>query len=90
MARGRSWTINGSWLILGESSNWNRIKWPTPEFTRKDELTKRVAWRVHYADDDPGVVVSEERIPYDPCLPDNDVLHGAQAAEIALSRMLGT
>ena len=80
--------INGAWPIIGESPTWNRTKWPTPEFTRIDELTKSVAWRVHYADDDPSVAVSKERIPYDRCLPDIVVLHGAQAAEIALSRML--
>jgi Immunity protein 26 len=30
--------INGAWPILGRIPNWNRAKWPMPEFVRRDPL----------------------------------------------------
>ena len=79
--------INGDWPIIGDSPNWARDKWPIPSFTRRDDFTK-TAWRVSYSDDDPNVVLSDDRIPFHPDVPTTDGLFGAQAAEIVLSRVL--
>jgi hypothetical protein len=64
--------INGTWPIIGDSAQRDRVGWPVPVFIRRVGILVKAAWRVHYSDDDPNVVVSEERIPYDPTLPNTD------------------
>jgi hypothetical protein len=80
--------IDGTWRIIGELACWDRGRWPVPTFTRTDTVLKPVAWRVRYSDDDPGVLVSEERIPFEAGIPSSSGLFGAEAAVIALSRIL--
>jgi hypothetical protein len=76
--------IDRSWPIIGDSARWERDRWPIPDFSRKDELT-RTAWRVAYSDYDPSVVVSEQRIPPEKTGLERDCLLGHKAAEIVLS-----
>lgn len=79
--------IEGSWPIIGESSKWERERWPMPTFIRMDDIGK-VAWRVVYADDNPLLVISEERIPYESKGYERNSLSGAGAAEVHISRLL--
>jgi hypothetical protein len=80
--------INGSWPIIGNSAHWNRGGWPVPVFIRRVDVLVKSAWRVQYSDDDPNVVLSEERIPYDPTLPNTDGLSGSGAVENWLTHVL--
>lgn len=80
--------ITGSWPIIGEAPHWSRAEWPMPVFIRNEEIFKKVACRVVYSEDDPDVIVSEERIPYDPSVRSTDGSCGAQYVEIALSKIL--
>lgn len=79
--------LEGNWPIIGDSPNWQRDKWPMPAFIRRDDIGK-AAWRVDYADDNPNQVISEQRVFYDSTQYERDVLSGAGAAEIVISRML--
>lgn len=82
--------IDGTWPIIGDSANWDRREWPVPVFTRRVDILVKAAWRVQYSDDDPNVVVAEERIPYDPSLPNTDGSSGHLAAQVHLSRIMAS
>jgi hypothetical protein len=79
--------IEGSWPIIGTSLSWKRDEWPMPKFLRKHELGD-AAWLVTYADDNPNEVISEERVSFDTTGFERDVLSGAGAVEIVLSKMI--
>jgi hypothetical protein len=79
--------IEGRWPIIGKSPSWKPEEWPVPKFVRRDDITK-TAWLVTYADDNPLLVVAEERVPFDIEGFERDALSGAGAVEIQLTRLL--
>jgi len=79
--------INGSWPIIGRPSKWDRSIWSVPQFIRRDDLGRK-AWKVYYSDQDPNLVVREERVSYDNKEFDEDAVLGSVAAEVVLSRLL--
>jgi hypothetical protein len=79
--------INGEWRVVGMLPNWNRSKWPMPDFVRRDELSRR-AWLVRYSDDDPNRKELEYPTHFDSKL-QRDSLYGYGAVEIALTKLLG-
>lgn len=79
--------FEGSWPIIGESPKWERQKWAVPQFIRNDKISKS-SWRVVYDEDDPNLVISDERIPYDSTGYAEDGLFGSEAAEMLLSDLL--
>lgn len=79
--------LNGQWPIIGIDPSWSRDKWPSPDFLRRDPLTKR-AWRVHYSDNDPSVIVSEKPDSYERDDLTDDGLDGAKAVEIDLNNLI--
>lgn len=79
--------LNGEWPIIG-SADWHRADWPTPAFVRRDDLAKQ-AWKVIYSDEDPGMVLQEDRISFDTKGLEEAALYGFKAAEIAVRRRLG-
>jgi len=80
--------MNGSWPIIGDSAHWDRDRWSVPVLFRRVNVPKATAWRVEYSNDDPEIIVCEERIPYDSNLPDTDGCSGAGAAEKRLTALL--
>jgi hypothetical protein len=79
--------INSAWPILGKIPNWNRAKWPMPEFVRKDPLSGK-AWLVRRSDTNPGQIDSERPTDFDSHLP-QDSLSGYGAVEIKLTKLIG-
>ncbi|MBK8498907.1 MAG: hypothetical protein IPL52_08845 [Flavobacteriales bacterium] len=77
--------IRGDWPIIGIDSKWMRSMWSLPQFLRVEELSNR-AWKVTYSNDDPNHVISEEPWRVDDMGLTEDVLYGAGAVEIALSK----
>jgi hypothetical protein len=79
--------IEGSWPVLGIAPEWDRSRWPFPDFVRRDPLTGR-AYLVRYCDTDPRRVEFEK--PVDPsCDLSADGLSGSGAVEIHLTKLLG-
>jgi hypothetical protein len=78
--------INGAWPILGKIPNWNRTKWPMPEFVRKDPLCGK-AWLVRRSDTNPGQIDSESPTDFD-CHLQPDSLSGYGAVEITLTKLM--
>ena len=81
--------INGDWSVLGELPNWDRHAWSMPLFIRRDDLSKR-AWRSIYSDVDPSKLEREEPVSYETGELERDVLHGAGAVELLLTKLLGS
>jgi hypothetical protein len=79
--------INHKWPVVGTVRNWNRNKWPMPDFVRRDPLGKLKPRLVKYADDDPNRWLDERPIDSDVGL-QPDSLYGYAAVEIALSKLL--
>jgi hypothetical protein len=79
--------VRGDWPIIGTSASWKRQEWPIPPFIRRSELSQN-AWRVHYSDSDPNLVVREEPIPYETTNLGIDTMYGAGAAETVLNKLL--
>jgi hypothetical protein len=79
--------MDGTWPVIGKSKNWDRASWPMPAFIRRDELSHR-AWRVHYSDTDPTLVVSEVPHRYEDTSLEENVMCGAGSAEIQLTKLL--
>ena len=79
---------SGQRPLLGPIGEWLRHEWPMPVFARVDELTGQ-ALRVRYSEDDPNLVISEERISINDArsLP-ADALSGDGAVEIKLTALL--
>lgn len=80
--------LEGSWPVIGRDPSWQRDEWPLPAFVRRDTISG-VAWRVRYSDRDPSVIESETPIDFDTKL-ESAGLYGAGAAEIALTKLLGS
>lgn len=78
--------INGDWCIFGSIRQWRRGQWAMPDFIRRDPLKKQ-AWRVHYADDDPSKIESEEPTAFDTDIPP-DISSGYGAVELKLTKLL--
>lgn len=53
----------GRWPVIGRVTAWDRWQWPIPDLGRFD-LVINMAWRVRYADTDPGRIVQERRITW--------------------------
>jgi hypothetical protein len=79
--------INGEWPVIGRVLDWDRSRWPMPDFVRRDPLSKR-AWLVRHSDTDPGITESEHPINFDSDLP-TESLSGYGAVEIKLTKLLG-
>jgi hypothetical protein len=78
---------NGTWPIVGTVPDWDRTKWPMPNFVRRDPISQR-AWLVEYSDQDPSVLIAEYPTEYDsPLLTDST--YGCGAVEIELTQLLG-
>lgn len=78
----------GEWPLLGRVTGWDRREWPTPVFVRYEELTGR-SFHVFYDDDDPNLVLREERVtPGESEQVPKDGLMGAGFTEIILTRLL--
>ncbi len=79
--------FNREWPVLGSLPDWDRSRWPTPFFVRRDPLSKK-AWRVEYSDRDPSQEVSEVRIPYETTTFGRNSPLGAGAVEITLRKIM--
>jgi len=79
--------ISGEWMVLGQLCNWDRSKWPMPDFVRRDPLRKR-AWLVRYSDNNPMCVESEHPTDFDSDL-GTDSGYGYGAVETELTRLIG-
>lgn len=79
---------NGKWPILGTVPNWDRARWPMPDFARRDLLGRIQTRLVRYSDDDPSRREAEYPIEDDTGLA-TDSLSGYGAVEIKLTRILG-
>jgi len=80
--------INGEWSVVGTVPNWDRSKWPMPDFVRRDPLGKRKPVLVRYSDTDPLRVEAEYPIEDDSALTP-DSAYGYGAVEINLTKLLG-
>jgi hypothetical protein len=78
--------VKGEWQIVGTVSNWDRSKWPMPEFIRRDDLSKK-AWLVRYSDNNPNRIETEFPVEFDSDMP-RDSVSGYGAVEITLTRLL--
>jgi hypothetical protein len=77
-----------TWPLIGRSDGWDRALWPMPAFVRHEELTGRNV-RVFYDENDPNVVLREERVPQGEIpLGPEDGLMGAGFTENRLSGIL--
>lgn len=79
--------VNGTWPVVARDPDWRRGEWPTPQFLRKDDLSRK-AWVVQYSDHDVNVVELETPTSYDTNL-ERDAVWGAGAVEVVLTRSLG-
>jgi Immunity protein 26 len=79
--------ITGQWTVLGKVPNWDRAKWPMPDFVRRDPLGRRKPILVRYSDADPQHIEAEYPIADDRGLA-ADVLSGYGAIEIKLTKLL--
>ena len=80
--------INGTWPILGRSSDFRRSRWPFPRFLRSDEIGRR-AWAIEYAEDDPGCEIAQHPIAFGTSQLDDDAGCGAGFVEVVLTKILG-
>jgi len=78
--------MNGRWVVIGDSMNWERRAWPMPAFVRRDDLS-RSAWRSIYSDSDPSRLEGEESVPYEISGLERDVLYGYGAVELIMEHM---
>jgi hypothetical protein len=81
--------INGEWRVLGQSKDWNRTIWTMPPFVRGDPLTGPKL-RVVYSDADPGTSVSQTELPTDADIEPRDIMSGAGAIEIIMTKLLSS
>lgn len=79
--------VDGTWPVIGRDPNWQRSEWKSPEFVRRDELSRK-AWRVAYSDRDANVVAFEAPTGYEETGLERDAVLGAGAVEIALTKIL--
>lgn len=74
------------WPQIGRAGEWIRSEWPVPTFVRKDPLCER-AWKIHYSDDDPRMMLGEEPEPYESEL-EKASIFGDQAIVRLLTHLL--
>jgi len=79
--------INGEWKVIGAIPNWDRARWPMPDFVRRDPLGRRKPIVVRYSEDDPLRMASEYAVDADPGLA-TDSAYGYGAVEIELGKLL--
>lgn len=80
--------INGEWKVIGKQPNWDRSKWPVPNFIRREPITGRV-WQVTLSNDDPAVVVSEKLVSEEQAAGSGPhLIYGYGAVEKVLSKLL--
>lgn len=79
--------LNGQWPIVGKLPDWDRSRWPMPDFVRRDDLSRK-AWLVRYSDDDPSLIEEEHPTGFDSKL-ERDSVYGYGAVEIVLTKLLG-
>lgn len=78
----------GPWANLGHTDRWERDNWPTPLFSRYEELTGR-SFLVYYDDFDPGKRSREEQVaPAVAVTQPEDGLMGPGFVEIRLTQIL--
>lgn len=79
--------LNGLWPVLGELPDWERSKWPMPNFSHKDSLSDQMYLRIY--DENTLEDIGERRISADEArnLPE-DGTFGAGAVRIVLSRLI--
>lgn len=77
--------IKKKWPIIGEIENWNRKKWPIPDFLRVDVIIPNLAFRIHYSDDleETGMTRTSVKSKLE-----EDCLFGGLSLEIELSEMI--
>ena len=77
------------WPTIGRHPDWQREKWPIPDFIRREPpaLSKR-AWVVRYSDDDPSLVISETPASEANGGLESDGLYGTAAAEKVIAAAL--
>jgi hypothetical protein len=80
--------INGEWRVLGNVADWDRSKWPMPDFVRRDPLGRRKPVLVRHSDTDPMRIETEFVIDDDSGLA-TDSAYGYGAVEIELTKLLG-
>jgi hypothetical protein len=78
--------FQGEWQVIGSVPDWDRQRWPIPEFVRRELPGTRV-WRVRYSDADPNLLEAETLISGDTTL-DQDRMLGAGAVEKVLSTLV--
>ena len=80
--------INGEWKIMGKIENWDRLRWPMPDFSTGAPHPKTgKVWLIRYSDDDLPKVIKSALIDPDKNLP-TDSLYGYGAVEIHLNKLL--
>jgi hypothetical protein len=79
--------MKGRWPVVSRIKDWNRSDWPMPKFVRREELSKR-AFLVTYCEDDPTIVVSEERCDFNISGFEIDSVWGAGFAEAVLAKVI--
>ncbi|HEY0455790.1 MAG TPA: Imm26 family immunity protein [Verrucomicrobiae bacterium] len=77
----------GKWKLLGRLSEWQRDKWPSPGFVRKEPISNKV-FKVVYSDTDPSKMEREILLPCDDSNMPRNFLAGAAAAELYLDMQL--
>lgn len=78
----------GEWKVIGELPDWKRSVWIIPDFVRREPVSDR-CWLVKYADDNPNLILSEERVSEDAVKNlETDGLFGYKSAEKILSKIL--
>jgi hypothetical protein len=80
--------LNGNWIVIGDSDDWQRAAWPMPSFIRRADALQR-AWRATYSEQDPSKLEREESVPYDTSGLESDSLYGYGATELLLTKLLG-
>lgn len=80
--------VDGSWPVIGRLPDWDRERWPNPQFCRSVD-DGRLALAVAYADDDIGELIDETRVSDADCreLPE-DGMAGSGFVELRLTRLL--
>ena len=82
--------LYGDWPIIGASRQWDRTKWPVPDFGRIDSINPAVGYRTTYNDNDISQTLREVRVSAEEAnaLPP-DILSGWLAMEAHLRMKIG-
>jgi hypothetical protein len=83
---GDLWLFKGRWPIIFSANEWDRKKWPMPDFLRVEGEDGPV-WRVTYNENNPAEIISEVRVDKFSNIERSSVF-GADAVEVRLSKIL--